>query len=45
MNSEHCAARCKARRDTEYIEISIVHADDLYEDELGSELLYLLGYE
>jgi hypothetical protein len=29
----------------ERIEVSMVHADDLCEDEPGSELLYLLGYE
>jgi hypothetical protein len=45
MNSEYYAARCKARRNIEHIEISIVHTDDLYKDELETELLYLLGYE
>jgi hypothetical protein len=33
------------KQETERIGISIVHANDLCEDELGSEMLYLLGYE
>jgi hypothetical protein len=44
--TEHCTKRNqRSRQDDEPVQVSIVRADDLCADELGGELLYLLGYE
>jgi hypothetical protein len=47
MSSARCASLCltEQRRKEERIEVSMVRASDLCEDEPGSEMLYLLGYE
>jgi hypothetical protein len=47
MSSAYCASRCitDQKQETERIGILIVYTNDLCEDELGSEMLYLLGYE